>query len=571
MRKSLVFNLFLLTAALCIGLLVLVAVGQSYFFGHFYVESKVETLAAQVSGYVKSPGSELEFYEKNQAWIASLDSTGTISNFSGFSVSVQLDGEPTTLDIPLYAMVSQYGADASLLLRRGEEVILDTVEANGQMISYQLMSQHDSLALVNMSLADKLNGIHADPAYAALKTRSFTGTIVALNLPSASETTPFPFGERTFIEQVTAFQAELLRPGSEPITEQTRYRKTVNSVEYQIIVAPTAQNGDNGYLFAMTSLQPVGEALSALTQFYPIFFAVALLLVLAAALIYSRWLAKPLLSISRVTQKITELDFTETLPVHSRDELGQLSTNINRLSGELKAHIDHLQEELDREKQLEQTRKRFISHVSHELKTPLAVMKSCLSILEDGIAADKSVYYFSAMQSKVEEMDALVMDMLELAKMESGTYQPELSPFSLNATLHHICGALEPLLLKKGLRLTLDIPPVTAIGYEPLIARVVSNFMSNAIQHTEPAHMIAVSVFLNGATAIVSVENEGEPLSDDVIAHVWEQFYRVRREAGDGTGLGLAICKGILGLHQAEYGVENTASGVRFFFSLPIA
>lgn len=571
MRKSLVFKLFLLTAALCIGLLVLVAVGQSYFFGHFYVESKVETLAARVSDYVPAHGSELEFYEKNQAWIASLDSTGTISNFSGYSVSVQLEGGSTTMDIPLYTMEGEYGADASLLLRRGEEVFLDAVEANGQLISYQLMSQYDSLALVNMSLANKLNGIHADPAYAALETRSFAGTIVALDFPSVSETTPFPLGERTFIEQVKAFQVELLRPGAKPITEQTRFQKTVNSIEYQIIVEPKTQSGDNGYLFAMTSLQPVGEAVSALTQFYPLFFAAALLLVLAAALIYSKWLANPLLSISRVTQKITELDFTETLPVRSGDELGQLSANINRLSGELKAHIGQLQNELDREKQLEQTRKRFISDVSHELKTPLAVMKSCLSILEDGIAADKRAYYFSAMKSKVEEMDALVMDMLELAKMESGTFQPELSLFSLDATLHHICGAFEPLLLKKGLRLSLNIPPVMAIGYEPLIARVVSNFMSNAVQHTEPAHMIAVSVSLSGATAMVSVENEGEPLSEDAIAHVWEQFYRVRPEAGDGTGLGLAICKGILVLHHAEYGVENTASGVRFYFSLPFS
>lgn len=570
MRKSLVFKLFLLTAALCIGLLALVAVGQSYFFGHFYVANKVETLAAQVLDYVPVPSSELEFYQENQAWITYLNSTGTISNFTGYSVSVQLEGKSTTMDIPLYAMEGEYGADVSLLLQQGEAVLLDAAEVNGQLIPYQLMSRYDSLALVNMSLAEKLNGIHADPAYAALKTRSFVGTIVALDLPGVSETTPFPLGEHTFIEQVKAFQAELLRPGAAPITEQMRYRVTVDSVEYQMIVMPTTQNGDNGYLFAMTSLQPVGEAVAALTRFYPVFFGAALLLVLAAALVYSKWLAKPLLSINQVTQKITELDFTETLPVRSGDELGQLSANINRLSGELEAHIGHLEEELDREKRLEQTRKQFIASVSHELKTPLAVMKSCLSILEDGIAVDKRAYYFSAMQGKVEEMDALVMDMLVLAKMESGTYQPELSPFPLDSTINRVCEAFEPQLLEKGLQLLLDIPPVTAIGHEPVIARVVSNFLSNAVQHTVPGGKITVTVFLSGTMVTVSVENEGTPISEEAVAHIWEQFYRVKPERGDGTGLGLAISKGILEMHHADYGVENTASGVRFFFTLSI-
>lgn len=568
MRKSLVFKLFFLTAALCIGILALVAVAQVYFFERFYVESKTETLSAQVSSYVSIPESELQFYQNNQAWIVALDSHGSIIDSTGYSISVQLEGESTIMDIPLYAMEGEYGADASLLLQQGEEVLLDTVEVNGQLVPYQLMSRYDTLALVNMSLAEKLNGIHADPAYATLRTPSFSGTIVSLDLPGMSETTPFPLGEHAFIEQVKAFQTELLRPGTAPITNQTRYRVMVDSVEYQIILKPTAQNGGDGYLFAMTSLQPVGEAVSALMRFYPIFFGVALLLILAAALVYSKWLAKPLLSIGRVTQKITELDFTEILPVRSRDELGQLSANINRLSGELEAHIGHLQEELDREKQLEQTRKRFIAGVSHELKTPLAVMKSCLSILEDGIAADKSAYYFSAMQDKVEEMDALVMDMLELAKMESGTYQPALSPFSLDATLRRVCEAFAPQLTDKGLRLSMDIPPVTAIGHEPLIARVVSNYLSNAIRHTEVGGQITISVSLLKEAAMVRVENEGTPPSAESMTHIWEQFYRAEPDSGNGTGLGLAICKGILELHHADYGAENTVSGVRFFFTL---
>lgn len=568
MRKSLVYKLFLLTTALCVGLLLLVAIGQTFFFSRFYIANKVELLEAQLSDYTAAPGSALAFYEKNNAWIAFLDSNGTISNTDGYGITIQPDEQGASLDIPLYAMEGEYGVGESLLLQIGEAVLVDAVQIDTQWLPYQVMSRHDSLALVNMRLAEKLNGIHADPAYAALQTRSFSGTIVALDLPGTDHEVPFPFLERAFIEQVKVFQVMLLAPGQKPIMQQNRYTVMADSIEYQILVEPTTQNGQDGYLFAMTSLQPVGEAVTALAQFYPAFLGAALLLVLAAALIYSRWIVKPLISVNRVAKKITELDFTETLPVHSGDELGQLSANINRLSGELESHIGRLQEELNREKQLEETRKKFISGVSHELKTPLAVMKSCLSIIEDGITPDKGAHYFSAMQSKVVEMDALVMDMLDLAKMESGTYRPELLPFALDDTLRHVCEAFQSQILEKKLGLSLSLPPVTVIGHAQLISRVVSNFLSNAIRHTSPGQHIAISIACGTSSAMVCVENMGDPLSDEEIVHIWEQFYRAHPERGEGTGLGLAICKGILELHHADYGVENTLSGVRFFFTL---
>jgi len=100
---------------------------------------------------------------------------------------------------------------------------------------------------------------------------------------------------------------------------------------------------------------------------------------------------------------------------------------------------------------------------------------------------------------------------------------------------------------------------------------VITNFLSNAIRHTEKGHAIVVAVTGNGQTAEISVENQGQAISEEDREKIWDQFYRVEaRTSKAGTGLGLSISKEILELHHADYGVENTKDGVRFFFSLPV-
>ncbi|RYD02182.1 hypothetical protein N752_27405 [Desulforamulus aquiferis] len=321
----------------------------------------------------------------------------------------------------------------------------------------------------------------------------------------------------------------------------------------------------------MTSLQPVDEAISVIRQFYPYFFGFAFICVIFLAFIFSKWLAKPLISINRLTGKIANMDFTEKLPVRSADEIGQLSQNINYLSNQMEAYIGQLKQDLDKERQLENTRKEFIAGVSHELKTPLAVMKSCLSILKDGIAAEKREHYFQAMEDEIQRMDLLVVNMLDLAKFESGTYKPEMAPFKIDKVITEVCRSLAEQMQEKNLSVILRLCSQMVVGHKGLISRVIINFLSNAIRHTEDGHAIVIAVRCNEQTAEISVENQGNPISEEDRKKIWDQFYRVEaRTSKAGTGIGLSISREILELHHAIYGVENTKDGVRFFFSLPV-
>jgi len=165
----------------------------------------------------------------------------------------------------------------------------------------------------------------------------------------------------------------------------------------------------------------------------------------------------------------------------------------------------------------------------------------------------------------------LVVNMLDLAKFQSGTYKPKMAPFELDKVIIEVCRSLEKQLQEKNLSLTLKICSEMVVGHKGLISRVITNFLSNAIRHTENGHAIIITVIDNGQTAEISVENQGNLISEEGRKRIWEQFYRVEaRSSKAGTGLGLSISKKILELHHSAYGVENTKAGVRFFFSLPI-
>ncbi len=575
MKNSIVFKWFMLTALLFSTMFLFIGISQNYFFEKYYINKKLATLKMHLDEYSEmaaKKGTEAasgQFYKNNHIWITKLDEYGRICDVENYYVEVKLKNESQgNWRIPMYSFEGEFSSDVLFSLKVGDEVVIDTVNIADERIPYHI--QTDSTGVVNLNIANKLHGPHADKAYSHLSTGIYRGTITKTVFPERTEYNPFPYYERYFLTQVKEFQAGLLAENAKPLQRTEELSATENFAAYKIIIKPVIENGAAGYLFAMTSLQPVDEAITGIRQFYPYFFGVTLLCVIFLAFIFSRWLAKPLLSINQVTGKIANMDFSEKLPIRSEDEIGQLSRNINYLSSQMEAYIGQLKQDLDKEKQLENTRKEFIAGVSHELKTPLAVMKSCLSILKDGIAVEKREHYFQAMEDEIQRMDLLVVNMLDLAKFESGTYKPEIAPFAIDKVITEVCSSLAEQIQEKNLSLTVNLSSRMVLGHKGLVGRVITNFLSNAIQHTENGQAIIIAVRGNERTTEISVENQGNPIAEEDRKKIWYQFYRVEAGTSKGTGLGLAISKEILELHHAIYGVENTKDGVRFFFSLPV-
>ena len=512
----------------------------------------------------------LNYIKKNSIWITKLDEYGRINDVKSYYIKVKLNDEPQSdLIIPMYSFEGKFSSDALSSLKAGDEVYIDAINISGEKIPYMIHT--DNGGVVNMNIANKLHGAGADPAYRHLRFGAYRGTIIETAFSDIQEYISFPYNEDYFLEQIKEFQVGLMADYAKPLKDTEELSVTENFTEYKIIIKPVIENGTKGYIFAMTSLQPVGEAISVIGQFYPYYFGVTFLCIIFLAFIFSKWLAKPLIHINQITGKIAKMDFSEKLPVRSEDEIGQLSKNINNLSKQMEAYISKLKKDLDKERKLETVRKEFIAGVSHELKTPLAVMKSCLSILRDGIAAEKREHYFQAMEDEIQRTDLLVVNMLDLAKFESGTYKPKMAPFEIDKAIKEVCSSLNEQIREKNISLTLNLSPYRVVGHKGLISRVITNFLSNAIHHTNNGYEIVIAIKRNKETVEISVENQGSPISEENKKKIWNQFYSVgTRTSKASTGLGLSISKEILELHNSIYGVENTIDGVKFFFSLPI-
>ncbi|MDF9449716.1 two-component sensor histidine kinase [Bacillus toyonensis] len=620
MRKGIVLKLFTLTTALCMLILATIFIGQTIFFKQYYANRKVEDIKVNLNSFEKNylnyAGSadgiqklEQDFLRENNTWITTLDQNGNLKHADDFYVEITLErwaekqfGQKT-ITIPLYNLMNIDEIESRILPSLvGKKVYFSGLLRNDSFITSYLQSAEGSLSWANKPLSKKLaerelKASEEKPKVAQdlidEERKKVAGNLSDLEKKRVAQNSDFNingtitkvqpsdgtvpvnpiYKNNLFLDNIKEFQADLLLKESKHIqyaTQTMDYEK--NDIKYKLLIKPIKEkDGSVTYIYAMASLQPVDEAVQMVQDYYIYIIAFVVVLIFLASFYYSKQIAKPLLKINDTTKKIAHLDFTEKIPITSKDEIGDLSKNINTLSNKLHSHIGQLEQDIEKERKLEKTRKEFISGVSHELKTPLSIMKSCISILKDGVAEHKKEYYFQAMEREVDKMDTLILDMLELAKFESGTYKMKKDSFYIDTVIEDICEHLSVEMEKKELRVHKNIRSFEVIANQGRIEQVIVNFITNAIRYTPNKEDIIISTIDEKDRIKVCIENKGTHIEEEQLDKIWDRFYRVdaaRHRSQGGTGLGLAISKNILELHEAEYGVKNTEDGVLFYFYL---
>ncbi|XOK59240.1 sensor histidine kinase [Paenibacillus elgii] len=349
-----------------------------------------------------------------------------------------------------------------------------------------------------------------------------------------------------------------------------------------VTIAPLeVKDGTGTVMAAISSLQPVGDAVNAFRGFYSYFYLLAGAGALLLVLLYSRMITRPLLSLNKTAQRMAKLDFREKSGIRRSDEIGSLSDTLNFLSENLdKALSDlqtanaKLQEDIEKEKRLEQLRREFVAGVSHELKTPISLIGGYAEALQDNVGdGKKRDRYAAVIREETSRMAGIVNDMLDLTQMETGQYRLQLNDFPLDDTVRHIAGNLQEHRYSGGKTIELDLLPVTVKADRFRIEQVLTNLLSNALRHTRDDSRLGVRMEQEPNEIRTVVWNEGEHIPEDELAHIWDHFYRVeksRERDSGGTGIGLAIVRQIVQLHGGQLGVRNTAGGVEFSFSLPV-
>ena len=210
--------------------------------------------------------------------------------------------------------------------------------------------------------------------------------------------------------------------------------------------------------------------------------------------------------------------------------------------------------------------------VAHELKTPLALLHSYAEGLQEDIAPEKRAQYLEVIMAASDQMAAMVNSLLDLSRMKAGKTRFEPGPVALERVVESVFHTLERPMETAGVTLALDLEPCTVSGEEGRLSLVVSNLAANALQHTPAGGEIRVVLREKGRTALLRVENDGEPIPPEALPQLFEPFYRsdtARDRQSGGAGLGLALVKETVTLHGGTCGVENLPHGVRFWVALP--
>lgn len=316
---------------------------------------------------------------------------------------------------------------------------------------------------------------------------------------------------------------------------------------------------------------------TVMLKLLPAVAAGILLLSALSAFICSRVIVSPIKKLSESSKRMTEPYADWECETHRSDEIGVLSDSLNTMASrlrqtmdELKAANEHLKEDIKRSKLLEQQRRDFFIAVSHELKTPLTVLKGRLEnmIIGCGDYKDHDKYLPLAYDS-AEEIEKLIMEIITITKTENTDISSSLCEVSLTDTIEETVRSIEPLAKEKNIVIHQQISRDTVLTVDKdLWSKALSNIIGNAVRHSPEGEQVFIALETVDDKQALVVTNTGASIPEEDMPHLFTPFYRAdrsRSRATGGSGLGLYIVKTILELHDMSCSIKNTENGVAFY------
>lgn len=335
------------------------------------------------------------------------------------------------------------------------------------------------------------------------------------------------------------------------------------------------------FIFISSPIAAIQESAEIANKFFVIIGLMTLFIGSIIIFLISSNSTKPILELDEIAKRMAKLDFSKKYTIHSQDEIGTLGQSINSLSEQLEKSISNLQnanekltEDIKKERKIDEMRKEFISNVSHELKTPIALIQGYSEGLQLNVNEDEENknYYCEVIIDEAQKMDKLVKNLLNLSQIEAGYVELDISDFDISETIETIVKRNSILLKDKAIEVILDLDThIPVKGDFAKIEQVLLNYFNNAINHLENDKVIKISHRKIEHKSRISVFNSGNHIPEESLTKIWISFYKVdkaRTRDYGGTGLGLSVVKAILDAHHNNYGVNNVEGGVEFWFEV---
>lgn len=337
----------------------------------------------------------------------------------------------------------------------------------------------------------------------------------------------------------------------------------------------------NDPLYLRVPIQSIKDSVSITNTFIQYVGLGAILLGVIIIYIFSNYITKPIKQLSTIAGRMADLDFEAKYTGTDKGELGLLGNSMNYMSSKLQENISQLKsanielkKDIEKKIQIDEMRKDFLSNVSHELKTPIALIQGYAEGLKEGISEDPESmdFYCDVIMDESNKMNNMVKKLLTLNQLEFGNEELVMERFDITELIRSIVNANEIRATQKDIKMIFeDTQPVYVWSDEYKIEEVITNYISNAINHCDFEKQIQIQLIPKGDVVRVSVFNTGKNIPDEDINNIWIKFYKVdkarTREYG-GNGIGLSIVKAILDSYDKQCGVINHENGVEFWFEL---
>lgn len=341
---------------------------------------------------------------------------------------------------------------------------------------------------------------------------------------------------------------------------------------------------DNRYSFIIrTPMESIRESASIANRFLA--YIGSVMAVLSGILIWvlSKKITDPILELNNISERMIHLDFEAKYHGNSNNEIAMLGENINKLSStleqtisELKTANNELKKDIGKKEQIDEMRQEFLSNVSHELKTPIALIQGYAEGLQEGISDDPESreFYCDVIIDEAAKMNNMVKKLLTLNQLEFGNDMVSMERFDVTALIRNYIQSAQILTKQNDIEVRFEEhEPVFVWADEFKVEEVFMNYFSNAVNHCQGKKVIDVKLERMEGKVKISVFNTGEPIPEDSIGHLWEKFYKVdkaRTRAYGGSGVGLSIVKAIMESMNQQFGVQNFTNGVLFWFELEL-
>ena len=338
---------------------------------------------------------------------------------------------------------------------------------------------------------------------------------------------------------------------------------------------------DGSWFVMQSPLASIQESASLANRFLIYLGSVGIILGGVLIWLFSRRITQPVMQLARLSQEMANLNFDARYTGGGRDEIGVLGSNFNKMSeqlektiSELKRANNKLQMDIEQKEKIEEMRNEFLGNVSHELKTPIALIQGYAEGLKEGINDDPESreFYCDVIMDEADKMNHMVKNLLTLNQLEFGADEVQFERFDIISLVRGVIASCEILAQQAGASVDFVADEKLDVWADEFkTEQVIRNYLTNAIHHAENEKRIEVRIRREGKNAHISVFNSGRPIPEEDVPKLWDKFYKVdkahTREYG-GNGIGLSIVKAIMESFHQKYGVRNFNNGVEFWFEL---